>query len=205
MLKLLKEGVFLEKSIFNNGFFEFLETEEEFLVNGEKKTIKRKMVRRPPGIRALIVNKEKSQILLSKEFRYELNGWDYRLPGGKVFDNLEEYKDSLNRNDVLENVEKTVPKEVLEEVGLNVKSQKLLKISKDGAGVIWDLYYYEITDYEINPDGPQLEENEFVDGFVWKSYDEVINLCINHEINEDRTIAVLLSYILAQKEKGNAN
>lgn len=189
----------MEKSVFNNGFFEFLETEEEFTIEGKMKTIKRTMVRRPPGIRALIVNKEKKQILLSKEFRYELNDWDYRLPGGKVFDSLNDYKKALKRGDVMDYVEKTVPKEVLEEVGLVVRSSKLIKVSKDGAGVIWDLYYYEITDYEISENGPQLEENEVVDGFVWKSYDEIINLCSTQQIHEDRTISVLLTYILEQK------
>lgn len=152
------------------------------------------MVRRPPGIRALIIDKKKKKILLSHEFRYELNTFDFRLPGGKVFDSLADYKASLKRGDVLENVEKTVPKEVLEEVGIIVNKQNLLKISKDGAGVIWDLYYYEISS-----DGPQLEENEIVDGFVWKSYDEIITLCQTKQIHEDRTVAVLLTYILEQK------
>lgn len=63
----------MEKSVFNNRFFEFLETEEEFNIDGEIRHIKRRMVRRPPGIRDLIINEEKKQILLSKEFRYELN------------------------------------------------------------------------------------------------------------------------------------
>lgn len=189
----------MEKSVFNNGFFEFLETDAEFIVNGLSKNIKRKMVRRPPGIRALIIDKVKNKILLSKEFRYELNDWDYRLPGGKVFDSLEDYKKSIFNDDVLEHVEKTVPKEVLEEVGLIISNPKLIKISHDGAGVIWDLYYYEITDYEINKTGAQLEENEIIEGFVWKSFDEVIQLCINQEIHEDRTVAVLLSYILKTK------
>ena len=54
-----------EHSIFDNGFFEFLETEEEFKIDNQTKYIKRNMVRRPPGIRALIVNR-KNQILLSK-------------------------------------------------------------------------------------------------------------------------------------------
>ena len=138
----------MEKSVFNNGFFEFLETEEEYTIDGESRKVKRTMVRRPPGIRALIIDKESNKILLSKEFRYELNEWDYRLPGGKVFDSLKDYKESLKNNDVLKNVEKTVPKEVLEEIGLIVNNQNLIKISKDGAGVIWDLYYYEITDYK---------------------------------------------------------
>lgn len=190
----------MEKSVFNNGFLEFLETEEEHTINNQKKIIKRKMVRRPPGVRALILNKNDNQkILLSKEFRYELNKWDYRLPGGKVFDTLDLYKEAIARNDVQKYVEESVAKEVLEEVGLIVKSQKLLKISHDGAGVIWDLFYYEIKDYEESLDGAHLEENEFVEGYVWKSFDEIIKMCIEQKINEERTVGVLLSYILEHK------
>ncbi len=190
----------MEKSVFNNGFLEFLETEEEHTINNQKKIIKRKMVRRPPGVRALILNKNDNQkILLSKEFRYELDKWDYRLPGGKVFDTLDLYKEAIARNDVQKYVDKSVAKEVLEEVGLIVKSQKLLKISHDGAGVIWDLFYYEIKDYEESLDGAHLEENEFVEGYVWKSFDEIIKMCIEQKINEERTVGVLLSYILEHK------
>ena len=190
----------MEKSIFNNSFFEFLETEEKFMINNEEKTVKRTIIRRPPGIRALIIDKENNKILLSKEFRYELNSWDYRLPGGKVFDNLSDYQVALKNNDVITQIEKTVPKEVLEEVGLIIKNPKLIKVSPAGSSVIWDLYYYEITDYKVSEDGPQLEENEIIDGYVWKSFDEVIALCINEEIHEDRTVAVLLSYILKSKK-----
>ena len=158
------------------------------------------MVRRPPGVRALILNKNDNQkILLSKEFRYELDKWDYRLPGGKVFDTLDLYKEAIARNDVQKYVEESVAKEVLEEVGLIVKSQKLLKISHDGAGVIWDLFYYEIKAYEESLDGAHLEENEFVEGYVWKSFDEIIKMCIEQKINEERTVGVLLSYILEHK------
>lgn len=74
-------------SLYNNGIFEFLNIEEEFTIDNDIKTIKRKLVRRPPGVRAIIIN-ENNQILLSKEFRYELNTFDYRLPGGKVFDSI---------------------------------------------------------------------------------------------------------------------
>ena len=190
----------MEKSVFNNGFLEFLETEEEHTINNQKKIIKRKMVRRPPGVRALILKKNDNQkILLSKEFRYELDKWDYRLPGGKVFDTLDLYKEAIARNDVQKYVDKSVAKEVLEEVGLIVKSQKLLKISHDGAGVIWDLFYYEIKDYEESLDGAHLEENEFVEGYVWKSFDEIIKMCIEQKINEERSVGVLLSYILEHK------
>lgn len=191
----------MEKSLFDNGFFEFIQTEDEFQIDGKPKVVKRNMVRRPPGIRALIVDDENMKILLSREFRYELNGWDYRLPGGKVFDSLKDYKESIKENTVLEHVEKTVPKEVMEEIGLIVKNPKLLKVSHDGAGVIWDLYYYEITDYKVSEDGPKLEEDEVIEGFVWKDYDEIIDLCIQREIHEERTVGVLLPYVLEKKKK----
>lgn len=188
-----------EKSLFNNGFFEFLETEEDFKIENQTKHVKRNMVRRPPGIRALIVNKN-NQILFSKEFRYELNDWDYRLPGGKVFDSLENYKEALKKGTVMENVLKTVPKEVKEEIGLVVSNPKLLKVSFDGAGVIWDLYYFEIKEYDSSDDGPQLEEDEIINGYEWYDFDEVITMCQNNKIHEDRTVGVLLTYILNAKK-----
>jgi 8-oxo-dGTP pyrophosphatase MutT (NUDIX family) len=189
----------ISESIFNNGFFEFLRNEEEHIISGTVKKVKRNMVRRPPGIRAIIVDKENEQILLSKEFRYELEKWDYRLPGGKVFESLEDYKKSIEDDTVLENVEKTVSKEVKEEVGIDIKDQNLIKISNAGSGVIWDLFYFEITQFEILNNGQQLEEDEFIEGFEWKTYNEIIDMCINQEINEDRTVGVLLTYILKNK------
>lgn len=183
----------------NNGFFEFVTSEEEFIIDGKSKNVKRNFVRRPPGIRALIVDKDKKSILFSKEFRYELNDWDLRLPGGKVFDSLDAYKESLDKDDVLDHVEITVPKEVLEEIGLIVENPKLIKVSKDGAGVVWDLFYYEITDYKVSENGPHLEEDEVIEGYVWKTFDEIIDLCATNKIHEDRTVGVLLTYILKNK------
>lgn len=96
----------------------------------------------------------------------------------------------------MENVLKTVPKEVLEEVGLIISNPKLLKISLDGAGVIWDLYYFEIKEYMKSETGAQLEEDEIINGYMWYNFDEIIKMCKNEEIHEDRTVGVLLSYIL---------
>ena len=122
------------ESLFDNGLFQSIKIEEEFIVNGETKLVKRNLVRRPPGIRAILVDKKKK----TKEYRYELKKWDYRLPGGKVFDNIEEYKKSLDNNTVLENVERTVHKEVKEEVGIEINNQSLFKITTAGSSVIWD-------------------------------------------------------------------
>src|SRR5437763_708903 len=47
-------------------------------------------VRRSPGVR-LIIRDGQGNILLTREFRRELSKFDYRLPGGKVFDSLIEF------------------------------------------------------------------------------------------------------------------
>ena len=85
-------------------------------------------------------------------------------------------------------------------MGLLIKKPKLLKISNAGAGVEWDLYYYEITDYEIDSTGQKLEEDEVIEGYVWKSYEEIIKMCIENKIREERTVGVLLTYILKKKQ-----
>ena len=190
-----------EESLFDNGFFEFIKTEEEYNIQGEKRIVNRSMVRRPPGIRAIIFDNKLQKILFSHEFRYELNSFDYRLPGGKVFDTLKDYQISIKEETVDEYVLKAVKREVREEVGIEVKNEQLYRVSRDGAGVIWDLFYFIVTDYEIIQDGQQLEENEIVDGFVWKSFDEVIDMCIRGDIHEERTVGVLLTYILKEKQK----
>lgn len=195
------ENMKREECLFDNGFFEFIKTEEEYHIQGEKRVVKRNMVRRPPGIRAIIIDNKSKKILFSHEFRYELNSFDYRLPGGKVFDTLQEYQNSLKEKTVDEYVLKAVNREVREEVGIEVHNQKLHHVSHDGAGVIWDLFYFVITDYEIIQNGQQLEENEIIDGFVWKSFDEVIEMCIHGDIHEERTVGVLLTYILKEQQK----
>ncbi|MDE6141229.1 MAG: hypothetical protein K2G03_01360, partial [Bacilli bacterium] len=115
------------------------------------------------------------------------------------FDTIEEFRESLKNNTVDSFADKTVKKEVLEEVGLIVKNQNLIKISKDGATVIWDLYYYEITDFEISETGNHLEEGELINGYDWFTFDEVIDLCKKGNIHEDRTVGILLTYILNHK------
>lgn len=190
-----------EESLFDNGFFEFLRIEEEYDINGEKRIVKQNMVRRPPGIRAIILNQENQKILLSHEFRYELNDWDYRLPGGKVFDDLNSYKEALKCGTVEEATTQAVFKEVKEEVGLSISNPELLQISCDGAGVIWDLFYFLIKDYQVLENGQTLEEDEVIDGFVWKTVDEVIEMCILGQIKEARTVSVLLPFLLKMQKK----
>ncbi len=184
-----------EKILYENSFFEFVEEEKEYTIQEEKRSVTLRYVRRSPGVRALVIN-PKNQILLSHEYRFDLDCFDYRLPGGKVFDSLKDYRKSIEENTLVEKAYEAVIKEGKEEVGIEFKNPKLLWISKAGTSVNWDLYYYLITDFHILPNGQNLEENEIIDGFVWKSFEEVKEMCLEHEIHEERTIGVLLSYIL---------
>lgn len=148
--------------------------------------------RRSPGVRALIVSGDK--VLISKEYRQEIEGYDFRLPGGKVFDKLEEFKSHLSEN-LLPYATEAVIKEVKEEVGLVSKNPKLMKISKAGATVEWDLYYFLITDFEDNANGQELEEGEDI-SFGWYTVEEVKKICSTGQMKEDRSVGVLLSYLL---------
>src|ERR1043166_1748232 len=103
--------------------------------------------RRAPGIRLIIPTKD-GKILLTREYRSYVNGYDIRLPGGKVFDSLDEYAAFRETGgDMQEAAEQAAIKEAKEEVGLNASGLELFGISQSGASVEWDLYYFVITDY----------------------------------------------------------
>ena len=120
---------------------------------GNGKIINFEIARRAPGVRLIFIRQDKQgdqEILLSKEFRYELDDYDYRLPGGKVFDKLEEYLAALERDeDIATHAFNAAEREAKEECGLVPHNPKLIKISKNGATVEWDLYYFEISDFAV--------------------------------------------------------
>lgn len=152
---------------------------------------------RPPGVRMLFRKEEK--ILMTREFRTELNDWDYRLPGGKVFDEFLSYSKYLNNEDeLMQKIREAVTLESKQEVGLitNADRMKMFYKSVAGASVIWDLYYFEITEFENSSSGQELEEGEEIDAPIWLTFDEVKEMCLNGKVNEDRSVAVLLRYIL---------
>lgn len=48
-----------------------------------------------------------------------------------------------------------------------MNNELLFKISPAESGVGWDLFYYEITDFEIIENEQQLEEDELIEGNGW--------------------------------------
>jgi ADP-ribose pyrophosphatase len=155
---------------------------------------------RSPGVRTLI--NDGSHILVTKEWREEIGGWDIRIPGGKLFENIQEYNNYLlkqpDKESLIQKAKITAQKETLEEVGLNLNTQEFdfLHISKCGSVIHWDLYYFSIS-VERQTSRPRSIvslENEMIIN-EWLSFKEVKALCHSGQISEDRTSNVLLKFI----------
>lgn len=189
-----------EESLFKGRIIEVVSNTMEYCQNGERGTFKAEVARRSPGVRVLIIDKVNQKILLSKEQRPELQDWDYRLPGGKVFDKLDIYLEHIDEEkSIMEFVNKAVVKETEEEAGILVKEKHFLHKSVSGASVTWDLYYFLITDFEFAKDGQKTEKGEIIYP-EWKSFNEVMEMCLNGKIQEDRSVAVILKFLLNQKK-----
>jgi ADP-ribose pyrophosphatase YjhB (NUDIX family) len=157
------------------------------------KIVEFEIARRAPGVRLIIVKENK--ILLSKEFRYELDDYDYRLPGGKAFDTLREYREALrSEKDLIGEAAKAAEKECLEETGLKPKKVNHFYTAGSGGPTIkWDLYYFVVNDFEENKNGQNLEIGEIIKP-EWKTFEEAKQLCFENKVHEDRTVSVLLKY-----------
>lgn len=158
------------------------------------------VARRAPGVRLIIADKQKRAVLLTKEHRWELGGWDYRLPGGKVFDTLAEFKDQRQSGGDVQAVAKhKARQEAAEEAGIDVQAATLFKKSSLGATVEWDLYIFEATKWKPHPDGQNLKEDE-QQGIEVGMYPftEVEKMIIHGDMQEERVALCLLQWLRQQ-------
>jgi len=167
---------------------------EEKDIEGEKVSFEKAL--RSPGVR--IIPYKDNQILLTREFRYELDDWDYRLAGGKVVDTLDEYLKIRDNKEMLEGaIQDAIKREAKEELGIEIIKTDLLKKSICGATVEWDLYYYSTDNFkdlgENSPDAGEKIERE------WKSVKEVLEMCEYGRISEDRSVVALMNFINDKK------
>ena len=150
--------------------------------------------RRSPGTRLIIPTQDR-KFLVTKEFRHELNDYDYRLPGGKVFDTLKEYNQFLKLgDDILGKAKIAAAKEALEEVGIIVKDMVHFSTSKAGATVVWDLFYFVVTEYEKHESGQHLERGENIE-VMEITRDEAREICLDGRMKEDRSVAAVLRFL----------
>lgn len=155
------------------------------------KVIEFETVRRAPGVRLIVV--QNGKILISREYRSEQGGWDYRLPRGKVFDTLADYRKHLAANaDIMHHAEQAGKRELEEETGLRPKKLRHIYTTTRGASIIRDLFYFVVEDFEEG-------ERKLDDGEVihpeWKSFEDVKRLCLDGSVKEEQTVAVLLRFL----------
>lgn len=151
---------------------------------------------RPPGVR-LILHDSAGDILLTEEFRTELGRKDFRLPGGKVFDDLESYLAVRGDDAALnEAVMRAAKLEAKQETGVDdIADLKVFSRAIAGASVEWDLYYLSGT---ITAQSEQeLEDDEKERGIAvhFFSPTDVARMIRDGSIAEERTQAVLGRYL----------
>ena len=152
---------------------------------------------RAPGSRLIIVKDNK--ILLQKEKRHELQGRvDIRLPGGKVFDTLEEFE--AFEGDIVDASRLSITQEALEEVGIIVESEELKYLGVDilGATASWDLYYWLAEEFEVSQNGALFNESEAdeIEGNFWATFDEVKQIVLEKDkFSESRSAIAVIRFI----------
>ncbi len=168
-----------------------VEVVQQKMQEGEKiKTYE--FARRSPGTRLIIIKDAK--ILLTKEYRPELKSWDFRLPGGKVFDSLSDYNNFLNtRKDILIPAKAGAILEAEEEAGVKVGEIKHFATSTCGATVRWDLFYFVVDEFDTQ-DKQNLGQGENIET-NWFTFAEAKKLALSGQMSEDRSAMVMLRYL----------
>ncbi len=159
---------------------------------------------RSPGVRLLIEHKRGDEVglLMTKEIRRgrDQNILDYRLPGGKVFENLEEFNKAKENNiDISECALNAAKLEAEQEAGIHGGDFTTIGIARAGGSVEWDLYYFHVVNAIV--DKQDLSEEEKMDNLevVFLSVKEVFEKLKNKEINEGRSADVLWRWLVDNK------
>jgi ADP-ribose pyrophosphatase len=178
-----------ERIVYQGNMIELVH--HDYQIGDKVKTFE--LARRAPGTRLIILN-EKWEILISKEHRIEHQWYDYRLPGGKVFDTLKEYNTALqNKIDISMAAKEGAVREAEEECGITPQDLELFTISKCGATIEWDLYYFVITEFETLAT-QQLEAGEDI-SLERMSKEDAELLCYSENFHEERSAMFLLRYL----------
>lgn len=136
--------------------------------------------------------------MLTKEFRRELQGYDYRLPGGKVFDRLAEFEAFRKSGaDILDAARAKAKAEAAEEAGIAVDAVEFYKKSTLGATVEWDLYVFVADSWRQSQQA--LEDGEQIDDVSWYDFANVKKMILNGSMREERIALILLQWLSGRK------
>ncbi len=158
---------------------------------------------RSPGVRLLIEHKKDGKVglLMTQELRRSREGkvLDYRLPGGKVFDSLEEFNNAKeNKIDIPLCAFNQAKVEARQEVGVIDGDFSPIAIAKAGGSVEWDLHYFLVKNARIGEQ--ELEDHEKGEiEVVFLTAKEIFEKLKNKEINEGRSADVIWRWLVDNK------
>ena len=117
-----------------------------------------------------------------------------------MFDSLKDYKKALDGGkDIMKYAVEAARKECLEETGVSARRVEHIHTARSGASVSWDMYYFLVDDFDEREDGQNLEDGEVIYP-EWKTFGETKQLCLKGDVKEDRTVGVLLRFLLGWKK-----
>ncbi len=162
---------------------------QEVKIGEKSKTFE--FARRAPGTRILLLSEDET-IVLTREFRRELGSYDLRLPGGKVVDTLKEFRSALDAGkDLTELAIQAAKRELREETGYVAKELELLGVSKCGATIEWDLYFFLCKKWEPpRTEFVPLEDEDI--SVAWYSLEDARKFCLDGTISEERSAVRIL-------------
>ncbi|MCA9341899.1 hypothetical protein KC945_00675 [Candidatus Saccharibacteria bacterium] len=176
-----------EKIVARGKIFELVQTEQS---DGRLF----EMARRAPGVRVIIADFLNKKVLLTREYRNELSAYDYRLPGGKVFDTLDEFAEFRRaKGDIKQAAHQKAIAESREEAAIAVDEIDYITTSKLGATVEWDLYIFEAKSWKVL-DSQSLEIGEDIT-HEWYSFVEVEQKIMQGSMQEERVAMILLRWL----------
>lgn len=123
----------------------------------------------------IIAFDESHRVLLTHEYRHELGGWDWRIPGGKI--------------DGGETPEQAAAREFREEAGYEASTLRFLWTTTPDSTVRYQRYFFIATD--LAQVGAQREAGENLT-VHWLSLEEACEKALAGEIKEEISALALL-------------
>lgn len=128
------------------------------------------------GVRIIAIDAD-GKILLQREFRYELDGYDWKLPGGKI--------------DEGESIEIAAARELREEAGILAKNMLRLSSTIPDSSIRFQRHFFLATNLTIGE--PNLDAGEVI-SVHWVTADEAKRLALEGSIQEEISALAILRY-----------